>query len=444
VDSTAIITENFKNMYRLEGELARRVQEVAKIVEERNSDLSLEERKRLCNYIADACRDWKIVYKSICDHLDFVIDRALTQREIWYRLLMVAPKNVREFLERKVLELKKGWGDAYERIVYYFLLSLIGAGLSDEKEERPTELIMFPGKKDALTLDQFVSKCKEEGITPEDKLAQYKIVIYVEKQHIAMRIRDLLELGAVIITGRGFPTKFLRRIAKKTKLLILADADKAGNDIKTSSKYGSKRHRKIGGEALAKRYSIPEAIEIGLTKEDAKKLNLFPIPETPKNRRLGYEERYELDALSVLEALGIKNPYLAYVVAKLKILCYDLRILLPSDEEALSRATDSVLTREVDTIIYDVAKKIAKEVVERVGSIKEDDFTLKREVLEEAVQLAVQEFKRAVMEHDIIPVVFDFDRKIKFVPNGIHTTKEYEEYIIKSTGADKIIEMLSR
>jgi len=404
--------ESFKNKnYRIKGELARRVQEVAKIVEERGGDLSLEERKKLCHFIADAAREWMDVYKAICNNLDFVIDRAITQREVWYRLLMVATKEVHEFLERKAQTLKRGWDETYGRIAYYFLLVLIAAGLSDEKEERPTELIMLPGEGDALTLDQFVKKCKERDVKPEDELAKHKIVIYVEKQHIAMRIRELTKFGAAILTGKGFPTKFLRRIAKKTKLLILADADKACDDIKAASKYGSKRHRKIGGEALASRYSIPEAVELGLTRQDAEKLGLFPIPETPRNKRLGFEKRYELDALSALEALGIENPYLAYVIAKLKLLGYDLRVLLPSDEEALRNALLSVLRRSVNPIIYDVAEKMAKEIVGKMGNIKEDDFTIKSEVLEQAVQLAVQLVQRGkheaaldLISHTLLPI----------------------------------------
>mgnify|MGYP000147265322 CR=1 FL=1 len=444
VASIEKVGEDFKN-YRLEGELARRVQEVAKIVEAKNGKLTLDERKKLCYYIADAARDWRDPYKKmICDNLDFVVDKAQTQREVWYRGVSVAPPEIYKFIEEKAKVLKRGWADCYDRVVYYFLQALEAAGLADMKEERPTELIYIPERSEPLTLRQFVKWVERQGKTIEEVLRSYKLIIYVEKQHIAQRIVELRELGIAIITGKGFPTRHLRKIAKYGKLVVLVDADKSGGDIFYVFKRGSKRHRKIGGEQYARKYMVPGAIIIGLTEEDAKKLGLFPIPETPRRKKQGYLVRYELDALSALEAKGIENPYLAYVVAKLKLLGFELKIRLPSDDKALGDAVEIVLSRSIRPYISKISKEVAKKVVEQGTSIKEDDFTIREDVLREAVQHAVQRLKEELMRLKELEIeMWDVDRKIKFVPDEVHTVKDYEEWLIRSSGADKIIKMLS-
>lgn len=438
------VNEEFKN-YKLEGELARRVQEVARIVESKNGNLTTDERKELCYYIADAARDWKNVYKiGICDNLEFVVDKALTQREVWYRLMSVIPQEIYKFIERKALSLSGGWGECYARIVYYFLQALEAAGLADTKEERPTELIYIPERREPLTLQQFVKWVQSQRKTVEEVLKSYKLIIYVEKQHIAQRIVELRELGIAIVTGKGFPTRHLRKIARYGKLVVLVDADKSGGDIFYVFKRGSKRHRKIGGEQYARKYMVPGAIIIGLTEEDSRKLGLFPIPETPRRKKQGYLIRYELDALSALEAKGIKNPYLAYVVAKLKLLGFELKIRLPSDNEALGGAIEIVLSRSIHPYISKISKEVAKKTVEQGISIKEDDFTIKENVLRQAVQRAVQDLKEDLMKLKELEIeIWDVDRKIKFVPNGIRTVEDYEKYFVEKTGADKIIEILS-
>ena len=429
--------------YKLGGELARRVQEVAKIVRDRN-DLSLEERKRLCHYIAEAGRDWKKVYHEVCDNIEFVVDRSITLREVWYRLMTVAPREIQEFLERKAQKLKKGWSGCYEQVVYYFLLALEAAGLSDMKEERPVEIIIAPGYGE-MDLRSFKGHVELFGRTIEEVLKSYRFVIFVEKIHVARRIAHVInELGGAVIAGKGFPTRYLRMLAKAGKLFILTDADKSGGDISNVIRHGSKRHRKIGGETFAKKYAVEGAVEIGLTKRDAEKLGLIPIPETKRARKLGYEKRYELDALAALEAKGISDPYTAYVMAKLKLMGFDLKVYLPPDDEALKKAAIATLKRGLEPIIEEVVSKATKSIINKFNTVKADDFTLKREAIEEAVRVAVQRFKERIAGTTIEPKVRDIDRRIKFVPSGIKTVKDYEEYLLRTTGAIKIMELLQK
>jgi len=429
--------QSFKD-FKLEGELARRVQEVAR----NRNNLSLEERKRLCHYIADAGRDWKDVYHVVCDNIEFVVDKSITLREVWYRFMSVAPQEIQEFLEIKAQKLKKGWSSCYEQVVYYFLLALEAAGLSDMKEERPVEIIIAPiyGEMDLRSFEDHV---RLFGKTVEDILKSYKFVIFVEKIHVARRIAHVInDLGGAVIAGKGFPTRYLRMLAKAGKLIILTDADKSGGDITNVIRYGSKRHRRIGGESFAKKYAVEGAIEVGLTRKDAERLGLTPIPETKRARKLGYEKRYELDALAALEAKGISDPYTAYVLAKLKLIGFDLKVYLPPDEEALKNVVATVLKRCLEPIIDDVVSSAARTIINEFKNIKVDDFTLRREAIEEAVRLAGRELKERIKSAAIEPEVWDIERRIKIVPSGVKTIKDYEEYLLHTTGAIKIMELL--
>ena len=384
VTSTGKMQQGFKN-YKLEGELARRVQEVARITRDKN-DLTHDERKKLCHYIADAGREWEDVYHVVCDNIEFVVDKSITLREVWYRFMSVAPRDIHEFLEEKAQRLKKCWNGCYEQVVYYFLLALEAAGLSDMKEERPVEIIIAPlyGEMDLRSFEEHV---KRSGKSVEEILKSYRFVIFVEKIHVARRIaRVINDLGGAVIAGKGFPTRYLRMLAKAGKLFTLTDADKSGGDITNVIRRGSKRHRKIGGESFAKKYAVEGAIELGLTVRDAEKLGLTPIPETKRARKLGYEKRYELDALAALEAKGISDPYTAYTLAKLKLMGIDLRVYLPSDEEALKGAAKIALERSLEPIIDDVVSSATKLVIGKFNTIKVDDFTLNQEAIEETVR----------------------------------------------------------
>ena len=52
--------------------------------------------------------------------------------------------------------------------------------------------------------------------------------------------------------------------------------------------------------------------------------------------------------------------------------------------------------------------------------------------------------KEEIKSTTIEPEVWDIDRKIKIVPSGIRTIKDYEEYLLHTTGATKIMELLQK
>lgn len=181
----------------------------------------------------------------LCNNIEFVVDKSITLREVWYRFMTVAPREIQEFLERKAQKLKKGWSGCYKQVVYYFLLALEAAGLSDMKEERPVEIIITPGygEMDLRSFEEHVELFRK---TAEEVLKSCRFVIFVEKIHVARRIAHVInDLGGAVIAGKGFPTRYLRMLAKAGKLLILTDANKSCGDIAHVFRYRSKRRKKM-------------------------------------------------------------------------------------------------------------------------------------------------------------------------------------------------------
>jgi len=75
---------------------------------------------------------------------------------------------------------------------------------------------------------------------------------------------------------------------------------------------------------------------------------------------MGYEKRYELDALATLETEEIGNPYIAYTLAKPKLMDFGLRVHLPLDEEALKEVARIALKRSLEPMIDDVVSSATK------------------------------------------------------------------------------------
>ena len=127
------------------------------------------------------------------------------------------------------------------------------------------------------------------------------------------------------------------------------------------------------------------------------------------------------------------------MITKLKLMGFGLEVYLSPDEEALKKAA---LKRGLEPIIEEVVSKATKSIINKFNTVKADDFTLKRETIEKAAWVAVQRFKERIAGTTIEPKVRDIDRRVKFIPSGIKTVKDYEEYLLRTTGAIKIMELI--
>jgi len=405
-------------------------------------DLSLKERIGLCLEIAERARDdaWGEVYNFICENLG-ELEKVDYRREFWYMLVTLAGKKGRkdllDLLERKRKELKRGWKKLYDNLTQEFLLKLEAKGIIKRIPAKPVDfLVDTSGKLESL-------KAKVSDIL--FNIDRYKGLIYVEKAGVAEKLKDLVSLGFIVITGQGFPTVFFRRFAQYHKLFILHDADKSGRDIERCITDGSEHMKKIDKD-YALKFVVKNAVGLGLTIEDAEKLGLPSIPETESRRRRGYLIRYELEALTALEAEGITNPYLAYTLAKLKLLGADLKPSLPDDREALKSSISWIVKRSLNEIIDDLAEEVVDEVLKKYGSARETDFKLRRDAVEEGAKLIVKRLYDMIVEKKGIDYeVYESDTAIMMVPSGgAQTSEEYVEKLMEETGANKIIKMLTK
>ena len=181
--------------------------------------------------------------------------------------------------------------------------------------------------------------------------------VFTEKVDDGDDIKVLSEYGWTVIAGgglAGFPTRQIRQLLKEDKRPVLAfhDGDKSGEGIYKALGFETRRTKHLD-IALGDRVT-----DLGLNEEDARVLKLKSRPEPPK---YGGLPRWETSSLSVLRRrMGIKEPKLAYVVAKM--LSVGVRISPTSipKEMALRAELDWRLTKAIENIIRDIAGKHSK------------------------------------------------------------------------------------
>ena len=403
-------------------------------------ELTMEERTCMCLEVASRAKKssgWKEIYEFICENLA-ELEKVNYRREFWYKLVTLMGKKGRkdllDLIERKKRELKGGWKKVYDNITQEFLVKLEARGLIKRIPAKPIDFLVDESGK----LESLKAKITDIMIN----IDKYKGLVYVEKAGIAEQLKDLTKLGFIVVTGQGFPTVFFRRFAQYHKLYILHDADKSGQDIERCIVQGSEHIKKID-KSYALKFIVENAVGLGLTKEDAEKLGLPSIPESESRRKQGYLIRYELEALTALEIEGIPNPYLAYTLAKLKMIGVDLRPVLPDEREALRSSISWIIKRSVSEVVDEVAEEVADEMIKKYGNVKESDFKLRRDVLEEAARLMAERVYKSIVEEGINYEVYESDCAIMIVPgDGVRTSEEYVEKMMKETGADKIMRML--
>lgn len=139
--------------------------------------------------------------------------------------------------------------------------------------------------------------------------------IFVEKADEAEMLLPLSNHGWAIVAGQGFSTRMMRHLFKHDgrPVLALHDCDTAGQDIYRVFGEGSRRTSHLD-------LVLARVADLGLTEDDALKLELESQPEAPKYRNKR-KERVELSALNAFKVrYGIENPVLAYTISKMKLM----------------------------------------------------------------------------------------------------------------------------
>jgi hypothetical protein len=244
-------------------------------------------------------------------------------------------KVVREII-RANYELLK---DEFQRDSYYIVRDLIAPELGKRITQEEFDWFLTDQGYSTYRDDVWTSLEQNEGLQrpeakPEgwfydqgtknpiedlpDAWEQNRGWIFVEKAGEADKIKELSDYGwGVVVAGKGFPTRLVRQLLQDDDkpVLIFHDADRAGTGIYRVFGEGSRRTSHLD-------LIIEAAQDVGLLYGDAERLNLPSQPEPPKYRG---EIRYEISSLAVLKTrMGIENPTLAYVKARMVILGLDI------------------------------------------------------------------------------------------------------------------------
>ncbi len=375
--------------------------------------------------------DWKIVYEVIRKNRS-LIEGAIDIRESYYLtegLLAeeLRKKGIKPEMHPTYRRLRKPEGYNYYRDDLWPRLEREGLN------RPPVKPIGF-----VLWSDLYYEMERVGKILIESAVA----VIYVEKASTAKRIKPLSLMGYVIMAGQGFPTRMMRSLAKKSKLLVLHDADKSGYDMYRVFVEGAVRLKRVS-ESLALKFIVQHAIDLGLTIEDAEKLGLTPEPASERDKRAGWSVRYELQALAKLQLppYNIQNPWLAYVIHKLKELGFPLAPAPPEYREAYRQAIYFILTRKLDDLINNIAREVA-DTMSPTGYA--EDYMLDKSLLEQMVDIAKSKFLEKIEETLKEITITESDLKVAPSILGVKakSKEEYAEKLFEVSGAKRIAELL--
>ena len=369
---------------------------------------------------------WRSVAKIVVEN-KWIINEAKTQREAYYlvrnMLAKVDEKLYHEFSSE----------EAYYYFTQDFLNRLEAWGAIERKPPAdPVGSVIVNGR-----LEQIQSAIASL-IKPED----YRGIIYVEKFGAAERLRPLSELGFIIMAGKGFPTRLIREFAKRGKLFVYHDCDKAGNDIYRVFTEGAKRLKRIS-EDYAARWIVSHAKDVGLFLEDAVKLGLDPEPE-PRRRR---GRRYELEALyAKLRMLGIEEPHVAYVSYQLeKRYGIELRpMVLDPVEMYISKASTLIslsIALELDAVVKAKASEVLSSV-QQAGQLLLDGYRLREDLLRRIVEESVQELARRLASGIAIEIRSDDLTVIIGGVTGFSNEREFEQKFKERYGVNKLYDLL--
>jgi len=180
--------------------------------------------------------------------------------------------------------------------------------------------------------------------------------IFTEKLEDGEDLRELSSYGWTIIAGggfAGFPTREIRRLLKEDNRSILAfhDADNSGDGIYRALGFETRRTSHLD-LALGDRVT-----DLGLTKDDAQKLELPTRPEPPKYKG---QMRFETSGLARLEKrFGLQNPKLVYVIAKMLL----LDLTLSPTEKARSDLLNFRLRVTIERAMADALNAAVDEAI---------------------------------------------------------------------------------
>jgi len=294
---------------------------------------------------------WRIVAGVVSEHYERI--REMSMRDVFYYVREIL---VQEYLSKG--RITQGDLDYFDKKYEYlrddFFTKLERDGVIPERPEV---------KEFARYIDRFGD---EHPITrlPREDLSRYNGILFVEKEGAGRSLREVAQLGFIVVPSGGqggFPQRVVRWVFKQVELpvLVLHDHDTAGDWIARTFYLGSKRTNHLDLKVDKER-----VVDLGLTEEDVRRLDLPPIPEAPKFRGKR-PQRWELSSLEVLGVrYNIRNPLLSFVIAKLVKLGFRLS---PTERSRRELATSAIATHIIYSILYPRVRDIVGRALEEVG-----------------------------------------------------------------------------
>ena len=296
---------------------------------------------------------WKIVEDIVIQEYDEI--KSMSMRDSFYHV---------------ALELGKIRGKEISELQYkYFWEQKTYDYYTQDKWsnwEKKHDIIRPKTKNYTVMIERGQRKVLPEDIN--DVYSRARGFIYVEKEGKANDLIELSRYGWVILGAQGQSQRLLREILKldseNKPILVFHDADRAGELIKNVFIDGSKRTDHLD-------LKFDNIFDLGLIIEDAEELGLLMIPD-PKGG-----VRCEINALLALkETRGLKNPFLWYVVTRMKNNNIPLCPKPVSKKERLQLEISWKLEEYLEPLI----EKAVQESLEDIEDINVISIEIKEEI----------------------------------------------------------------
>lgn len=185
--------------------------------------------------------------------------------------------------------------------------------------------------------------------------------IFVEKGGVAVKLEPLSRYGWTICAGKGYPERLMRKLlkeeSKQRPVLVLHDWDRDGKAIYETLGFPTRRTKHLD-IALGER-----VVDLGLSEEHVRKLNLPTRPSPPKYKGI---PRVELSGLSVLKVrFDIENPILAYVVSVMIVKGLKLSPTEVDKLELMERHMRWLMTEGLANVAEKAIEKVMEQVEEQ-------------------------------------------------------------------------------
>jgi len=302
---------------------------------------------------------WNAVKEIIREHHQLILNKSESLRDSQY---IVRDYLFNEYLPKQKISLEMFNLFKDDPNAYTYFTQDVWTQLEREGYKRPNAkpIGIFYWKEYSYTVD------KISAFMP-----QIRGYIYVEKDGIASKLKELSNYGWGIVAAQGQATRTIRDLIKRTgkPCLIIHDYDPDGDIISDSIEKGSKRTTHLDLINDQATNFLLNDDQVDFLKE---KYQNLPIQSLPDKWIGKWKRDYRIELSAFIVIKDSENPILDFVKAEMKRQGIPISLKPVSKSYLFREAVKDEIIWQVESIIEDILKEYSvegKSCKVRIGDI---------------------------------------------------------------------------